>query len=100
MRSSVLLPEPFGPSKPTISPRPIAKDTPPTAGRGPYDFAMRSATMTGDADEDMSVAAVAGVRSRKRPIRPIIRRAVPLFVEFRRVLVRLEGVGIVRVDHV
>src|SRR5271170_5493997 len=47
MRKIVLLPEPFGPSRPTISPGSIAKDTSLTARRGPYHLVTCCASTTG-----------------------------------------------------
>src|SRR5271157_5910589 len=47
MRKIVLLPEPFGPSRPTISPGAIAKDTSLTARRGPYHLVRCCASTTG-----------------------------------------------------
>src|SRR5437870_10715977 len=46
MRRIVVLPEPFGPSRPMISPAPTVKETWSTARRGPYHLVNCSATMT------------------------------------------------------
>src|SRR5712691_679242 len=48
MRKIVLLPDPLGPSRPTISPCAMANDTSVTARRGPYDFVTCCASTTGD----------------------------------------------------
>src|SRR6516165_3052141 len=48
MRKIVLLPEPFGPSRPTTSPRSMAKDTSVTARRGPYHLVTCCASTSGD----------------------------------------------------
>src|SRR5437763_16507474 len=47
MRKIVVLPEPFGPSSPMISPASTARDIRSTARRGPYHFVSWSAAMTG-----------------------------------------------------
>ena len=48
MRKIVLLPEPFGPSRPTISPGSMANETSVTARRGPYHLVTCCASTTGD----------------------------------------------------
>src|SRR5947207_1041111 len=48
MRKIVLFPEPFGPSRPTISPGSIANETSVTARRGPYHFVTCCASTTAD----------------------------------------------------
>src|SRR5258707_15751819 len=48
MRKIVLLPEPLGPSRPTISPGSIAKETSATARRGPYHLVTFCASTRGD----------------------------------------------------
>ena len=45
MRMSVLLPAPFGPSKPKISPSATSKVMPPTASKSPYRLTMFSTAM-------------------------------------------------------
>src|SRR5450631_700450 len=107
MRKIVLLPEPLGPSRPTISPCSMAKETSVTARRGPYHLVTCCASTTGD------------IKTRKKPRAETIARAsefpgakpgiptrsqqptaVRSLVIFGRVLVCLEGVGVVRVDDV
>src|SRR6185437_2037828 len=111
MRKIVLLPEPFGPSRPTISPGSMAKETSVTARRGPYHFETCCANTTGDIKthkskcREHSLGENTGKRSRAlRPgsSRPLMAVSVEVtsLVEFGRVLVCLEGVGVVRVDNI
>src|SRR5436309_7765253 len=72
-RIRVVLPAPFGPSRPRISPSFTASETPDSAGRDPYDFA--SASMRSGAVMGGSIALPGG---RTSPLPGVdSRRAVP-----------------------
>src|SRR5690348_9166452 len=99
MRKIVLLPEPLGPSRPTISPRSMAKDTSLTARRGPYHLVTCCASTSGDIDRVQTRRRRRTARhdpGRKTRDRERLMRAVRLLVKFRRVLVSLVNVRIVR----
>jgi hypothetical protein len=61
----VVLPEPFEPTKPKISPRRIVKETPSTAVKSPNRQVRLSATMTGSPEPSSSarIGLSAGVAS-------------------------------------
>src|SRR5580692_865148 len=116
MRKIVLLPEPFGPSRPTISPGSIAKDTSLTARRGPYHLVTCCASTTGAMVTHKGLPRTRHVdgdvhlyrSEEKRQTNPGAWRGFAascdrsigcLFVVFRRVLLRLEGIRIVRHEH-
>src|SRR5580700_3320705 len=110
MRKIVLLPEPLGPSRPTISPGSIANETSVTARRGPYHFVTCCASTTADIKTHKTQMPEASLRDgRPNPI-PGSKPGIPIpshvgavaqsLVEFGRVLVRLERVRVVRVDNV
>src|SRR5512139_575682 len=108
MRKIVLLPDPFGPSRPTISPGSMANETSVTARRGPYHFVTCCARMIGamNTQTPISQGKKRDHRTQSRAQRPgsfhfeTTERRGPSLVEFGRVLVRLERVGIVRIDDV
>src|ERR1700757_232655 len=96
MRKIVLLPEPFGPSRPTTSPGSIAKDTSVTARRGPYHLVTCWASTTGGMFLTDYLRLARNEKKASKPglaarVCSIKRPSVGcLFVVFRRVLVRLE----------
>src|SRR3954454_7047861 len=105
MRKIVLLPEPLGPSRPTISPCSMAKETSATARRGPYHLVTCCASTSGDISLQDPDAANGRAASRPNTIpgaRPGIgnyaRRTIRSLVIFGRVLMGFENVRIVRVD--
>src|SRR5580704_8262943 len=121
MRKIVLLPEPFGPSRPTISPGSIAKDTSLTAHRGPYHLVRCCASTTGGMllthyllltryiqhAVERRGRSTAKTKNGKqtRAYGPGLQHHATrlvgcLFVEFGRVLLRLEAIGIVRHEDV
>src|ERR1700752_3497097 len=102
MRKIVLLPEPFGPSRPTTSPGWIAKDTSVTARRGPYHLVTCCASTTGGM---LLTDYLRLTRNEKKASKPGLAARVCsderpsvgcLFVVFRRVLLCLEAIRIVR----
>src|SRR5580704_13726908 len=100
MRKIVLLPDPLGPSRPTISPGSIANETSVTARRGPYHFVTCCASTTADIKTHKTQMPEAGLRNPDRV--PGAKPGIPIpshdeavaqsLVEFGRVLVRLERV--------
>src|ERR1700722_11556342 len=110
MRKIVLLPEPLGPSRPTISPCSMANETSVTARRGPYHFVTCCASTTGDIKTHKTHMPEASVREwhpntipGAKPgilIPSHVRAVAQSLVKFGRVLVRLERIRVVRVDDV
>src|SRR5882724_8389559 len=110
MRKIVLLPEPLGPSRPTISPCSMANETSVTARRGPYHFVTCCASTTADIKTHKTQISEESVQD--GPSNPIPGTkpgiAIPTqggaiaqsLVKFGRVLVRLERIRVVRVDDV
>src|SRR6266436_7009569 len=107
MRKIVLLPEPLGPSRPTISPCSMAKDTSVTARRGPYHLVTCCASTSGDISlPDPAVAndpALRTARTQSRARGPGLGTAhcaVRSLVIFWRMLMGFVNVRIVRIDDV
>src|SRR4051812_23157796 len=108
MRKIVLLPEPFGPSRPTISPRSIAKETSLTARRGPYHLVTCCASTSDDISlQDPNAANSRACRAARTPARAArpgagdyAQRAMRSLVIFGRVFVSFVNVRIMRVDDV
>src|SRR5579871_3958840 len=74
MRKIVLLPDPFGPSRPTISPCSMANETSVTARRGPYHLVTCWASTIGDIGshppEDSGNRVGGAGRTQSRALRP------------------------------
>src|SRR5260370_12399118 len=109
MRKIVLLPEPLGPSRPTISPCSIAKETSVTARRGPYHLVTCCASTTGDIQphKTQTLKTIARLISNTIPgatpgipIRLQRQTSLQSLIEFGRVFVCFEHVRIVRIDDV
>src|SRR3984885_8049283 len=67
----VVLPAPFGPSKPTISPGATWKLTPSTARTSPNDFSRRSTERTQGAGGIINPSYQAGRRARQAAVEPL-----------------------------
>src|SRR5438552_575765 len=110
MRKIVLLPEPLGPSRPTISPGAMANETSVTARRGPYDFVTCCASTTGDIKTHKTQMPETSARHTRPNTIPGAKPGIPIpshigavaqsLVKFGRVLVRFERVRVVRIDDV
>src|SRR5690242_17454712 len=108
MRKIVLLPEPLGPSRPTISPCSIVKETSVTARRGPYHLVTCCASTSGDisfqnleaANDREQRTSRTQSRARGPGFGNYSRCAIRSLVIFGRVLMSLVNVRIVRVDDV
>ena len=72
METVVVLPAPFGPRTPTISPRPIANDTPSTATRPANDLRRPRISSIGSSEPTLAVPSMfpASSRARHRRVTP------------------------------
>src|SRR5215467_13057747 len=96
MRRTVVLPEPFGPSRPSTSPGCTSKDTESTARREPKDLLRFSARTTGGTGVGASQTQTPGLAAPRRHRSTAVR----LVVVLRRLLHRLERVGVVRSEEI